>query len=232
MRSVNISVILPTYNEESSLEAVTIKLITKLDEIAGSWEIIVVNDGSNDRTADIACLLAKRWPEVECIKHVHNQGYGVAIRSGLKAAKKDWILIMDSDGQFDSDELSRLVALSDRADFVQGFRLSRQDNSFRRLNGVAWSLLVRQLFGLPRQVRDINCGFKFFKRGLIEESSLVAQGAMISTELIVRALRHGGLVEEVEVTHHRRKAGVATGNNPRVIYKAFSELFSLYWLLR
>jgi glycosyltransferase involved in cell wall biosynthesis len=231
-RLLDISVILPTYNEESALEAVVSQLIATLDSVAASWEIIIVNDGSKDRTADIASGLVKRKPEVKHISHATNQGYGVAIRTGLRATIKDWIFVMDSDGQFDSTQLSRLVALTDRADFVQGYRIHRQDNGVRKLNGLAWRLLIRKMFGLPRQISDINCGFKFFKRCLVEESSLISQGAMISTELILRALTRGAIIQEVEVTHYPRLAGLSTGNNPKVVYKAFSELFSLYRQLR
>jgi glycosyltransferase involved in cell wall biosynthesis len=169
---------------------------------------------------------------VRHVRHEKNRGYGGAVKTGLKEAKLDWIFFTDGDGQFDIGELELMIPAAQKADMVAGYRLNRQDPFMRKLNAFGWGTLVRTLFRLHGKVRDIDCAFKLFRRRVVDQSAFQAEGAMISTELLVRAKKLGYTFAEVGVHHFPRKAGVPTGAKPTVILRAFKELFKLYGQLR
>jgi hypothetical protein len=138
--------------------------------------------------------------------------------------------LCDGDGQFDAAELAALVPMVANCDVVVGRRVRRADRLVRRLNGQAWTALVRLLFGI--KITDVDCGFKLFKREFIQDLNLTARGAMISTELMVKIGARGARICEVEVGHLPRLAGEQSGADPKVILRAFAELFRLYGELR
>lgn len=229
---LNISVFFPAYNEADNLERLTKRTVDILLQLAAEWEVIIVDDGSRDHTPEVARRLTETLPGVKYLRHEQNQGYGGAVKTGLKTAKLDWIFFTDGDGQFDTNELALLLPATARADFIAGYRLRRQDNFLRSLNAFAWGTLVRTLFGLHGKVRDIDCAFKLFRRRVVDETEFRASGAMISTELLVRAKKLGYRFAEVGVHHYPRTAGQQTGANIKVIARAFKELFRLYQELR
>ncbi len=229
-RLAGLSVFLPCHNEEPNLARVVDNFRSQLDRFACAWEIIIVDDGSRDRTGEIADALAASDPRVKVVHHPVNRGYGGAVISGLKAATMPWVLLCDGDGQFDAGELARLVPIAPNYDVVVGRRVRRADRLMRRLNGKAWTALVRLLFGI--KITDVDCGFKLFKRDFTRDLELSARGAMISTELMVKIAAHGARICEVEIGHLPRLAGEQSGANLKVITRAFAELFRLYGDLR
>lgn len=229
---LNISAFFPAYNEAENLEALTTKTVETLEKLADKWEVIIVDDGSKDNTEEVANKLVETYPGVRYIRHKVNQGYGGAVKTGLKEAKLDWIFFTDGDGQFDVSEMELLVPHSETADFVAGYRIKRQDNFMRSLNAFAWGSMVRTLFGLHGKVRDIDCAFKLFKRRVVDDYEFKASGAMISTELLAQSKKIGYTFKEQGVHHYPRTAGVQTGANIKVILRAFKELFALYSKLK
>jgi len=229
---LDISVFFPAYNEAANLEKLTARTVATLQKLAGQWEVIIVDDGSRDNTTEVANRLVKQYPGVRYIRHEKNQGYGGAVKTGLKAAKLNWIFFTDGDGQFDTSEIELLLPHTEHADFIAGYRIKRQDNFMRSLNAFAWGMLVRTLFGLHGKVRDIDCAFKLFQRRVVDQSEFKSSGAMISTELLARAKKLGYIFKEVGVHHYPRTAGTQTGANIKVILRAFKELFKLYGQLR
>ena len=202
----------------------------QLDRFALTYEIIVVDDGSRDRTGEIADRLADADRRIKVVHHPVNRGYGGAVISGIRAASLQYVLLCDGDGQFDAGELAALVPMAANYDVVVGRRVQRADKLMRRLNGQAWTALVRVLFGI--KITDVDCGFKLFRREFIQDLDLSARGAMISTELMVKVAARGARIGEVEVGHLPRLAGEQSGANPKVIMRAFAELFRLYGELR
>jgi len=221
-----ISVFLPSHNEEGNVERVVRGFVDELPKIAGDYEVIVVNDGSRDKTGEIADRLASENPHVKVVHHQVNRGYGGAVISGIRAATMPYVLLADGDGQFDPREVEKLAAFMPEYDVVVGRRVRRADHLGRRINGQAWTILVRVLFGIS--ITDIDCGFKLFKRQFLDGIELKAKGAMISTELMARMAGKGAKIREVEVTHLPRLAGEQSGANLKVIARAFKELFALY----
>jgi len=229
-RVPGLSVFLPSHNEEANVERVVRGYLAELPNITDDYEVIVVNDGSRDRTGAIADQLAAENPHVRAVHHEVNRGYGGAVISGIRAAKLPYVLLSDGDGQFDPKDVARLTAFVPEYDVVVGRRAHRADHLMRRINGKAWTILVQLVLGVG--ISDIDCGFKLFKREFLDKIELRAKGAMISTELMARLAGAGAKVREVEVMHLPRIAGEQSGANFKVVAKAFKELFALYGELR
>ena len=229
-RLPGLSVFLPCHNEEGNVERVVKGFAAMLPRIADDYEIIVVDDGSRDRTGEIADRMAAADPHVKVVHHPTNRGYGGAVISGVRAATLPYVLLSDGDGQFDPGDVALLARKVPDYDVVVGRRISRADPLMRRINGKAWTTLVRLLFGI--RIHDIDCGFKLFKRELLDGLELRAHGAMISTELMARLVGRGARMAEVGVRHMPRLAGEQSGANLKVIVRAFGELFRLFRELR
>ena len=227
MRVRELSVFLPCYEEEGNVARTVERAVAVLRERdLDRFEIIVVNDGSRDRTGVIADALASEYDEVRVAHHVQNQGYGGALRTGFAEAKFPWVFFTDGDGQFDPNEIDGFLAAADDVEVVIGYRLQRADHFGRRVNTWLWSLAVRTLFQL--RVRDIDCAFKLLSRHALDEvGPLTASGAVISTELLVGVRRAGLPIREIGVHHYPRQAGAPTGASIKVILRALRELVQL-----
>jgi len=226
----SISVVFPAYNEEANISKMVKGAIRCLKTLTADWEIIVVNDGSQDRTGQIVDALTKEDFRVRHIRHEKNLGYGAALKSGIQNARKELIFFSDSDLQFHLSELLILLVWVEQYDIVVGYRANRQDPFYRRFNAWGWKLLVRSVLGL--KVRDIDCAFKLFRSVVFDAIQIDAVGAMVNTDILVQATRMGFKIREVPVTHFPRLRGTQTGANLKVIRKAFGELFRLYWKLK
>jgi glycosyltransferase involved in cell wall biosynthesis len=223
----SLTVSLPAYNEAENIGPMIDLVRDKVAPLVDDLEIIVVNDGSSDQTAEIVRQISAVDPRVRLIDHVVNMGYGAAVRDGIWAATKELIFVTDSDRQFDLGELARFLPRIAQADMVVGYRQARSDPWYRRLFGHGWSWLVNLLFGYT--ARDVDCAFKLFKRQVIETIRVESGGATFSAEFLVRAKRAGFKIVEEPVSHYPRVAGSQTGARPAVILRAFRELFKLRW---
>jgi glycosyltransferase involved in cell wall biosynthesis len=230
MEKISLSVFFPCYNEEKNVEKLVRDAQRFLSSIVADYEIIVIDDGSTDRTAVIAKELSEEDPHVRLIRHESNKGYGAALRTGFESSLKDHVFFMDGDNQFDINELPNLLAFIKDFEIVVGYRIKRQDNFMRLVNAWSFKTLIEILFGL--KIKDLNCAFKIFKREVIENVKMESTGAFINAELLIGAMKKGYKMKEVGVSHYPRQWGSQTGANPRVIIKAFSELFKLRKRLR
>jgi len=230
MLGQSISVVLPAFNEEENLPSTIADALRYLPTCFRDFEIIIVNDGSSDRTGQIARKLEADHPAIKVIHHTANAGYGAALRDGFGAAVKDLVFFTDADGQFSFSDLAAFAPLIEHRDMVLGYRKDRRDNRLRKLVARSGNALASRALGI--HVRDINCAFKLFRRDLLERIPLSSNGALINTELLTYAARAGWTFEEVPVTHYPRKHGKPTGGNPWVILKTFQEYFQLRSRLR
>ncbi len=222
---LSISVFFPCYNEEANVERTTQAALKMCRRVSDDFEVIIVNDGSKDRTAEIANRLAAEIAEVRAIHNNPNLGYGGALQAGFRAATKDWVFYTDGDGQFDFEEIDKLLPMLDDYDIVSAYRMDRKDPFLRKLNALAWTSLVNVLFWL--WLRDIDGAFKIFPRKLFDEIEMKSMGALIDSEVLARAKRLGYTIGQVGVHHYPRTAGEQTGANLGVILRAFKELFKL-----
>ncbi|HEY8476291.1 MAG TPA: glycosyltransferase family 2 protein [Chloroflexota bacterium] len=222
---VTISAVLPAYNEEALIAETVASVVAALQELAEDYEVIVVNDGSRDRTAAVVERIAQENPRVRCVSHAVNMGYGAALATGFGAATHELVFLTDGDKQFDVRELARFLPLIEHADLVIGYRSPRRDPWLRCLNGWGWNLLVRLLFGYT--ARDVDCAFKLFRRDVLRDVRVHSRGATFSAEFLIKARRRGYRIVEQPVSHYPRMAGKATGARPAVILRAFRELLRL-----
>ncbi len=226
----SLSVFLPVFNEEGNIKSVVESALELLPSITKYYEIIIVDDGSRDKTGQIADLLSRQYKEVSVIHHPSNRGYGAALQTGFRVAKNDLIFFTDGDGQFNIKELSKLTALIENADIVCGYRVKRADPLLRRINARLYRLLLRVLFDL--KITDINCAFKLFKQKLVQNLNFESKSALINAEILVLAQKKGYLIKEVGVSHYPRAKGKQTGAKLPVILRTFAELLKLWRKLK
>jgi glycosyltransferase involved in cell wall biosynthesis len=219
----SLSVVMPAWNEEANVGEALEQVSRVLQSLDLDYEIILVKDGSRDRTGEIAKSLIRQVPHLKLVEHYPNRGYGGALKAGFAQATKDLIAFVPSDNQFDFSDIRGLLAKIDGAAIVSGYRADRQDPLIRKVNAFGWNLVVRLLFGYL--ARDIDCGFKVFRREILDRVTLDSNGAMIDTELLAGARARGYKVAELPVRHLPRVAGHPTGANLRVIVRAFRDLF-------
>lgn len=220
----SLSVVMPAHNEEVAIAGTISAAVEALASWTQDYEVIVVNDGSKDRTRAIVEEITDSNPRVRLINHDVNQGYGAALVSGFEASVKDLVFFMDSDGQFDIRDLERFLPLIEEFDAVLGYRIDRQDTWMRKLNAWGWKMLVRMVFKL--RVQDIDCAFKLYRGQFFREHRLETRGAMINTEILYKFRRAGYTYTEVGVQHLPRRGGKATGAKLSVIARAFREMFT------
>ena len=138
----SLSIVLPAYNEEENVEAAVEQVSAVTQKLGIDYEIILVNDGSADRTGDIGRELEERVPNFQLVEHHPNRGYGGSLKAGFAAATKDLVAFVPADQQFDFGEITVLLERIDEADIVSGYRADRQDNFIRKLNALGWNTLV------------------------------------------------------------------------------------------
>ncbi len=221
-----LSIVLPAHNEEENLAEAVRQAMAAAEQVSRRQEIVVVDDGSQDATAGIAVALGALDSRVRLVQHEHNRGYGWAVRSGIAAARMDWVLLTDADLQFDLSQLTEFVPHTDEAQLVVGYREQRSDPLMRRLNAAGWNAFVHMLFHVP--VRDVDAAFKLIRRDALDGVDFVSTGAAIDTELLAKATGSGARIVELPVTHRPRVAGEPSGANLHVIVRAFREVFTVW----
>jgi glycosyltransferase involved in cell wall biosynthesis len=233
-RVTALSYFFPAHDEAENVEALVEEAIVELDRMAERFEIICVDDGSTDGTAAIADGLAAAHPDiVRVVHHATNQGYGAAVRSGLRAARYPLICFTDGDRQFRVADMAKLLerlegaaAAGEPAGVVAGYRIRRADPALRLAYARVYRACLRLFFGLA--VRDPDCACKLFRREALAGVSVESDGAFLSAELLIKVGRRGGVIVEQGVPHHPRTAGRASGADPRVVARAVRD----FWALR
>jgi glycosyltransferase involved in cell wall biosynthesis len=223
--TISISVFFPCYNEQASVARVAQQAVRVLEGLGADYEVIIVDDGSADETGRIADEIATDNDRIRVIHHEHNLGYGAALQSGFRAARKELVFYTDGDGQFDVNEMPALLPLMDDYDIVSCYRMNRQDNVIRKINGWLWTKVTGLVFSL--KVRDVDCAFKLYRRSIFDRIKMESTGALIDTEILARAVRKGYTITQKGVHHYPRTAGRQTGASLRVVLRAFKELWQL-----
>ena len=220
-----LTVFFPAFNEEEIIEESIRSAERAAASVADDYEVIVVDDGSRDRTAAVAEGIAATNPRVRVVRHGRNRGYGAALRTGFKEAHKELVFFSDADGQFDLMELSQLVAKLPDAPVVAGYRIKRSDPPHRLFIAKTYNLIVRAVFGL--RVRDIDCAFKLFRRDVLQGVELESNGAFISSELLIKLKRREIPMVERGVHHYPRTTGISKGATPKVILRTIRDVIRL-----
>jgi glycosyltransferase involved in cell wall biosynthesis len=227
-RLSELSYFFPAHNEEANLRGLVEEALATLPDLADSFEIIIVNDGSRDATPQIADELVVNNPQVRAVHHPTNLGYGAALRSGFAAARYANLAFTDGDRQFKVADVGRLIERfqAGGSDAVVGYRIKRADPLVRTLYARLYRLANRIFFGLT--VKDVDCACKLFTRASLEGVNVESGGAFFSAELLIKLRARGRRLAEVGVPHYPRTAGSPTGAKPQVVFRAVRD----FWLLR
>ncbi|MBJ18885.1 MAG: glycosyltransferase family 2 protein [bacterium] len=221
-----LSLVFPAFNEAENLPTLLESAVKIGDQLGVDFEIVIVDDGSRDRSAEVLGTWAQRDPRITSVHHHTNLGYGAALRAGLRQASGELVFFSDADLQFDLREIALLLEHAEEVEIVVGYRAPRRDPWLRRVIAWTWGTLVRALFDLP--VRDIDCAFKIFRREVLDAIPIESIGAFVNTEILARARAAGFGIKQVPVSHHPRRSGRQSGAHPRVILRALIELSQLF----
>lgn len=226
-RAASISVFFPAYNDARSIEKLVTDALDILPALTDDYEVIVINDGSEDDTgAVLENLKTKFAPFVRVVHHEQNRGYGAALRSGFAAAQKDLIFYTDGDGQYDVRELPKLFELLDEnADVVNGYKIERSDAANRKLLGDSYNKLAHLCFAIP--IRDVDCDFRLIRRRLLERVRLESSSGSICVELVYKLARAGARFRETGVNHYARQHGKSQFFTVRRVGKTLIDFFRL-----
>jgi glycosyltransferase involved in cell wall biosynthesis len=223
-----LSIFFPAYNDSGTIASLVITALQTARRLTTDFEVIIVNDGSADATAQIADELARTYPEVKVVHHARNRGYGGALQSGFKAATRELVFYTDGDAQYDPSEMTRLwEALGDRIDLVNGYKISRSDPFHRIVIGRIYHHTVRLLFGL--QVRDVDCDFRLLRRSIFQQVLLEKNSGVICLEMMKKIQDAGFHIAEVPVHHYHRAYGKSQFFNFRRLFKTAVDVAGL-WL--
>lgn len=226
----SVTAFFPAYNDGGTIPSMVIMAFKILPQVAEDYEVVVVNDGSQDHTGEMLAELATRYDRLRIVTHARNQGYGAALQSGFANATKDWIFYTDGDAQYNPCELTLLkLALRDGIDIVNGYKLSRQDPFHRVIIGRIYHHLVKRVFGLP--IRDTDCDFRLFRRSLLEHVQLESDSGTIALELVKKFHDAGFRFAEVPVNHYHRAYGQSQFFNFRRLFRTARQLGALWWKL-
>lgn len=228
-----ISIVFPMYNEEAYILRAVRAARAVLEEINPDHEIIIVDDGSKDRTPEIADELARADPRVKVVHNAVNRKLGGSLRAGYAIATKELLLYTDADLPFDLQELPRAVRLLDyqEADVLSAYRFDRTSEGFiRTVYSFFYNTLIRVLFGL--RIKDVNFSFKLFRRSLLHKFQLKSEGSLIDVEFLVRAQKVQANIIQIGVDYFPRSRGISTLSSPGVILKILKELVQLWSELR
>ena len=226
-RTPGLSVFFPAYNDSGTIASLVIASLKAAERLTSDFEVIVVNDGSADATAEIADELARTYPQVRVVHHERNRGYGGALRSGFSAATKELIFYTDGDAQYDPAEMEALWnAFSEDVDLVNGYKISRSDPLHRIIIGRIYHHTVKLLFGL--KVRDVDCDFRLLRRTIFDRVVLQKDSGVICLEMMKKIQDAGFRIAEVPVHHYHRAHGRSQFFNFRRLARTGVDVLKLW----
>ena len=226
----SISIFFPAFNDEGSIAGLVRNALDLLPTLTSDYQVLVINDGSTDRTPAIIDELAAAYPQVRAIHHDRNRGYGGALQTGFKESEKELVFYTDGDGQYDVNELTRLLPLmTEGVCVVNGYKARRADGRGRQLLGGIYNRLARLLFHLP--IRDVDCDFRLIRRSLLQELGSLANSGAVCVELIHRLHARGAVFAEVEVNHYPRLHGRSQFMTPSRVMRTLYDFCGLWFKL-
>ena len=224
-----LSIFFPAYNDGGTIASMVVMAESTARALTSDHEIIVVNDGSGDATAEVLAELTAVYPRLRIVTHEKNRGYGAALRSGFRAATKPLVFYTDGDAQYDPRELTvlwRRMAELPGVDLVNGYKISRADPFHRIVIGRLYHHLVKLLFGL--RLRDVDCDFRLLRRAIFDRVTLEKSSGVICLEMMKKIQDAGFQVAEVPVHHYHRAYGVSQFFNFRRIARTALDVMRLW----
>lgn len=227
MKISSLTIAIPAYNEESSIESVILDSLKHGLQVSESLQILLVNDGSTDKTPEIMKKMQKKIPQITIYSHSTNKGFSGAIKSCYEHASNDWIFLAPADGQVNMNVLSTFINNSINADVVVGYRTSNPEPFSRKLNSFIFHSLYRLLFGVP--LKEISTAI-LWKKSLLDSIKKTAddRSALIQPEVIYKAWAKKVIFKEVGFPYQMRNGGIPKGGDPKMIFITIKEMVRLY----
>ncbi len=220
---ITLTAFFPAYYDEGNIAKVVDKAVEVIESMKlKDYEIIIIEDGSPDRTGEVADELAEKYKKVRVIHHEKKMGYGAKLKNGFLSAKMDYVFYSDGDNQFDLDELKKFIALLPYSDIIVGYRKRKQYSLYRKFTSLCYNYLLRLLFDI--HYWDIDCAFKLFKSDLFKKIKINSVDAFIDAEILLKAKLLGYTSTEIGVMHLPRLDGISTGARPSVIIRTIKEI--------
>jgi glycosyltransferase involved in cell wall biosynthesis len=226
----SITAFFPAYNDQHTIEGIVRTVAEEMRKVTDDFEVVVVDDGSRDETGSILDRLASELHFLRVIHHERNLGYGAALISGFKNARKDLIFYTDGDGQYDVRELHNLLAhLEPNIDLVNGYKVKRADAWYRIWIGGLYRHAMRWVFRLS--IRDVDCDFRLFRRYVFDKISLESRSGVICVEMAKKFEQAGFRMAEIPVSHYPRLHGSSEFFRVRHLVYTFRGLLKIWWNL-
>jgi len=227
---ISLTAFFPAYNDQHTIEAIVRTAAEEMRKVTDDFEVLVVNDGSRDQTGVILTQLQSKLPCLRVIHHERNRGYGAALISGFKNARKDLIFYTDGDGQYDVREIHNLLAeLKPNIELVNGYKVKRADAWYRIWIGALYRRAMKWVFGFS--IRDVDCDFRLLRRYIFETISLESASGVICVEMAKKFDRAGFRMVEVPVSHYPRMHGRSEFFRVRHLVHTFRGLLKIWWNL-
>lgn len=223
-KDITLSVFFPAYYDEKNIGKVVDKAVQALEDMQlKDYEVTIIEDGSPDKTAEVADALAAKYPKVKVIHHEKNMGYGATLLEGFVSAKLDYVFYTDGDNQFDLEDLKKFVALVPYSDIVVGYRKKKQYSAYRKVTSFVYNQILKWAFDID--YIDIDCAFKIIKKDLFDKITVSTKDAFIDAEIMIKAHLLGYTSTELSVTHLPRLDGISTAARPSIILKTIYEIY-------
>jgi glycosyltransferase involved in cell wall biosynthesis len=227
---MSLSIFFPVYNDWGTIATMAVSAINTAEQITNEYEIILVDDGSEEKTQEILEFLESRFSQIRVIHHEQNQGYGGALRTGFKQATKDFVFYTDGDAQYDVRELLNLVPLmTDEIDVVNGYKVKRSDPFYRVVLGKIYQYTAKLMFSLP--IKDVDCDFRLMRRRIFDNIGLESSSGTICVEMIRKMKVRGCKFAEAPVSHFFRASGRSEFFNFLRLYRVGRDFLKLWWQL-
>jgi glycosyltransferase involved in cell wall biosynthesis len=226
----SLSIFFPAYNDAGTIPSMVLTAQIAARALTDDYEIIAVNDGSQDHTALVLAELAQLVPHLRVIHHPQNRGYGAALRTGFAAVTKEWLFYTDGDAQYNPLEMSVLVeALREGVDVVNGYKIHRNDPLIRILLGNIYNFGVKFAFGI--RLKDVDCDYRLMRRAMFDNIKLESTTGSICVEMIKKIQDAGYKFAEAPVSHYHRQYGISQFFNWRRLFRTTNHLLILWWTL-
>lgn len=223
-----LSIFFPVYNDWGTIASMVAESIITARKFSDDFEIILVDDGSRQKTKDILIFLEENFAEVRVVTHPKNRGYGGALKTGFLEASKEFIFYTDGDAQYDVRELELLVnEMNDSVDVVNGWKIKRHDPFYRVLLGKIYQYTSKLLFSLP--IKDVDCDFRLIRKSIFDDVYLASNSGTICVEMVHKLNRKGARFSEAGVTHYFRSSGKSEFFNFKRLLRVARD-FSRLWL--
>jgi glycosyltransferase involved in cell wall biosynthesis len=223
----SIVIFFPVYRDEGTVETVAMKSLKVLSDIASRYKVIIVDDGSPDRSGEIADRLAAKYPDIISVHHDTNLGYGAALQTGFKySLDYEWICFTDGDDQYDVNELYHLSKLFHHYDLIVTFRYFKIYGTLRTFISFIYNFIIRWLF--KSHLRDHNCGLKVIRSNVVKDMELISNSAFIGAEIVINSMVRGYPIGEAGIRTYPRTFGESSVMSITHIYNSIHDMFRVY----